>query len=131
MAAPRVVAVANLQPGHPVEVSQVRLEVRNELPSSGVFLTAIEQVEGKILQCPVAAGTALRAHWLAAPKDVLRGDIVQVEVWSGRAHLKLPGVAEASGSKGQSIPVRNPETQKRFWATVSGKGFVSIGKEGQ
>lgn len=128
--APRVIAVENLKPGQVIDASQVRVEMREEFPAVNVFVTALEQAAGRVLERPVASGTALRSQWLETPKEVVRGDTVQVEVWSGGAHLKLPALAEASGSTGQSIPVRNTESQKRFWATVVGKGRVSVGKEG-
>jgi flagella basal body P-ring formation protein FlgA len=128
--APRLIAVEDLKPGQAIDPTRVRVETREEFPAGNAYVTDIEQVAGKVLVRSVAAGTALRTEWLAAPKDVLRGDTVQVEVWSGSAHLKMPAVAEASGSKGQNIPLRNPESKKRFWATVVGKGQVSVGKEG-
>ncbi|HLK68713.1 MAG TPA: flagellar basal body P-ring formation chaperone FlgA [Bryobacteraceae bacterium] len=127
----RVVATEDLKPGQVIDETKVRLEKREEFPAANIFVTAIEQAVGKVLERPAAAGTPLRSQWLAAPKDIARGDTVQVEVWSGRAHLKLPAVAEASGFVGQNIPVRNQDSKKRFWAVVVGKGQVSVGKEGQ
>jgi flagella basal body P-ring formation protein FlgA len=128
--APRVIAAEDLKPGRAIEASQLRVEMREDFPAANVFVTSLEQVAGSILERPVRSGTALRAEWLAAPKEVVRGDTVQVEVWIGGAHLKLPAVAEASGAMGQTIPVRNADSKKRFWAQVVGKGRVSVGKEG-
>ena len=128
--APRVIAVKDLKPGRVIESSDVRLEMREDSPSGNLFVTALEHAEGRVLERPVVAGTVLRPQWLEAPKDVVRGDTVQVEVWSGGAHLKLAAVAEASGSMGQSIPVRNTDSKNRFFATIVGKGRVSVGKEG-
>jgi flagella basal body P-ring formation protein FlgA len=125
----RVVAFEDLRPGQVIDPAKLRVETRNEFPTGGIFVTAIEQAAGKILERPVAAGTALRSQWLASPKDVLRGDTVQVEVWNGGAHLKLSAIAEAAGSVGQSIPVRNPESKRRFWAKIVGKDQVSVGME--
>ena len=128
--APRVIAAEDLKPGQVIGASQVRVEMGEAFPAANVFVTALEQAAGRVLDRPVASGTALRSQWLETPKEVVRGDTVQVEVWSGGAHLRLPAVAEASGSTGQSIPVRNTDSKKRFWATVVGKGRVSVGKEG-
>lgn len=126
----RLVAAEDLKPGQVIEASQVRLEAGDEFPSGNAFLTTVAEAVGKSVVRPVRAGTALRTQWLEAPRDVVRGDTVQVEVWMGSTHLRLPAVAEASGSAGQSIPVRNIESKKRFWAKVAGKGQVSVGKEG-
>jgi len=128
--APRVIATEDLKPGHVIDASQVRLEMREDFPAVNVYVTVLGRAAGRVLERPVASGTALRSQWLETPKEVVRGDTVQVEVWSGSAHLRLPAVAEASGSTGQSIPVRNTESKKRFWAKVVGKGQVLVGKEG-
>ena len=74
----------------------------------------------------MAAGEAIRAVWLEAPKLVVRGDTVQVQVQRGGARLELEGRAEASGSAGETIPVLNPLTHRRFRARVEGKGRVSV-----
>ena len=59
--------------------------------------------------------------------EVRIGETVRVEVWNGAAHLKLEARAEASGALGQMIPVRNPDSQKRFLARVEGRSRVSVG----
>jgi len=51
-------------------------------------------------------------------KDVHQGDIVEVEVQDGSAHLKFEARAEAPGAVGDAIPVRNPASGKRFLAKV-------------
>ncbi len=63
------------------------------------------------------------------PPPVVRGEKVTVEAWSGRARLELEAIAEASGAAGERVAVRNPESKKRFFARVSGKARVSVGKE--
>jgi flagella basal body P-ring formation protein FlgA len=130
LTAPRVVAAVDLKPGKPIDPSQLRVETREESAAAGASAAAIDQVAGRTLQRPVTAGMTLRMQWLEVPKDVVRGDTVQVDVWSGSAHLKLEAVAEGSGAIGQKIPVRNSESKKRFWGQVVAKGKVSVGKEG-
>lgn len=124
----RVIVTADLQAGHPVAASQLRLEQTRDFPAAGAFVTSIEEAAGRVLRRPVSAGAALRSAWLDEFRDVARGDTVRVEVWSGRAHLELDGVAEGSGATGATIIVRNPDTKKRFSARVEGKGQVSVGK---
>jgi flagella basal body P-ring formation protein FlgA len=125
--ASRVVAAVDLKPGRPVEASQLRTESRDEMPGAEAFAASGDQIAGRVALRPVAAGTALRAQWFAAPPEVSRGDKVKVEVWSGGAHLEVEARAEASGTTGQTIPVRNLDSQKRFFARVLGKGKVSVG----
>jgi len=128
--APRIVAATDLKAGLPLDSSQLRLEMREEAVTGTSYVTSIEEAAGRILERSVPVGTVLRSQWLIVPKDVMRGDKVQVDVWSGSTHLRLDAVAEAPGTKGQTIPVRNTETKKRFWVQVVGKGRVSVGKEG-
>ncbi|HTS26751.1 MAG TPA: flagellar basal body P-ring formation chaperone FlgA [Bryobacteraceae bacterium] len=128
--APRVVAVRDLKPGQTLDAAQVRLETREDFPAAEALPTVVEQVVGKVLVHPVGAGGVLRRQWLEDAKEVVRGDTVQVDVWMGGAHLQLLAVAEASGSMGQSIPVRNMESKKCFWGRIVAKDRVLIGKEG-
>lgn len=129
--APCVIAVEDLKAGRVVEISKLRVERREVFPSGSVFPTALEQVAGRVLLHPASAGMVLRSQWLEPAKEVARGETVQVDVWSGGAHLKLPAVAEASGSIGQTILVRSTESTKPFRARVVGKGKVSVGEESQ
>ncbi len=126
--APRVIATADLKAAQPADGSRLRFEMRQDFPAPGAFVASIEEAAGRVLRRPVAAGTALRWLWLDDWKDVARGDTVRVEVWSGGVRLELEAVAEASGSAGATIPVRNPESKKRFQARVEGRGRVSVGK---
>jgi flagella basal body P-ring formation protein FlgA len=127
VSAPRVIAKVDLKPARRVQASDLRLEMRREFPAAGL-VASIEEAAGRVLRRPVSAGTPLVSEWLDAFKDVARGDTVKVEVWSGGAHLELEAEAEASGSAGETIPVRNPSSKNRFFARVEGKGRVSVGK---
>ena len=75
-----------------------------------------------------ARGVAIRRQWLDPPREIARGDPVLVVAQVGGARLELECVAEAAGSTGQSIPVRNPVSGKRFTALVEGKGRASVGR---
>jgi len=124
---PRVIAAVDLKPARRVEASDLRLEMRQEFPAAG-FVTSIEEAAGRVLRRPVSAGTPLTSPWLDPLKDVVRGETVKVDVWNGGAHLELDAEAEASGSIGEIIPVRNPTSKSRFQARVEGQGRVSVGQ---
>ncbi len=68
-------------------------------------------------------------RWKRA-KDVRQGDIVEVDVHSGLAHLKFEARAESSGAIGETIAVRNPTSTKRFQARIAAKGKVWVDAEG-
>jgi flagella basal body P-ring formation protein FlgA len=127
MSSPRIIAAVDLRPGQPIDASSLRIEVRDELPIAEPFAGAIEDVAGRIPRRPIRAGTAIRAGWLDAPKAVGRGETVQVEAREGGAVLRFEGQAQGSGAVGQTIPVLNTMSKKRFSARVEGKGKVSLG----
>jgi flagella basal body P-ring formation protein FlgA len=123
----RVVAAQDLKPGSPLDAALLRMETREEIPAAG-FAIAVEEVAGKVPRRAIARGTALRAEWLEPAKVVLRGETVRVEAVRGGARLELECVAEASGAIGDTIPIRNPVSQRRFPARVESKGRVVVTK---
>jgi flagella basal body P-ring formation protein FlgA len=126
VAVPRVIAETDLAPGQAIAPGQVRTETREEFPGTTVFLASGVEAVGKWPRTRIRAGTPIRAGMLENPKEVVCGEKVTVEVRNGAAHLELDAEAEASGAVGETIPVRNPESHKRFLARVEGKGRVSV-----
>ncbi len=123
----RVVAMADLKPGQPIEPGQILEQTREEFPASGDFAITLDQVAGKWPRLALHAGSEIRLDQLVDAKDVARGERVRVDVVEGAARLEFEGIAESSGSAGEMIPVRNPGTNRRFRARVEGKGRVSVG----
>jgi flagella basal body P-ring formation protein FlgA len=121
----RVVATQNLPAGRRIEASQVRVEPTEAFPSDQPA-PSLDQVLGLIPRRSIAAGGTLTHNLLDAPKEVERGDVVAVEVRSGGARLALEGRAQASGRRGDSIPIRNLTTGKSFSARVADKNRVVL-----
>jgi flagella basal body P-ring formation protein FlgA len=119
----RVVAAEDLKPGVTLDSTQLRVEMREEVPAAGM-VSAVEEVAGKVLRRPVARGAALRVQWLEPAKVVLRGETVRVEAVRGGARLELECVAEGSGAIGEIVQILNPVSQRRFPARVESKGRV-------
>ena len=124
----RVVAVAALIPGRPIAAGQLRLETGEFFPQPGAMAASLEEVTGQVARIAVARNVAIQRHWLEPPKEIVQGDAVLVESRAGAARIALECIAEGSGSAGQSIPLRNPVSGKRFVARVEGKGRASVGK---
>jgi flagella basal body P-ring formation protein FlgA len=122
----RVVAAETLAAGKPIQAAQVRLETCAGFPPRVAPVTALEQAVGRAPRRSIRAGTVLETGLLDAPYDVGRGDKVRVEVSRGEAHLEMEGRAEAAGRRGQTIPVRNPSSGKRFPARVESAGRVVV-----
>ncbi|MEO8592511.1 MAG: flagellar basal body P-ring formation chaperone FlgA [Candidatus Solibacter sp.] len=121
----RLFAVETLAAGVPVQAAQVRTETSQENPAVG-FASEMREVAERVPRRTIAAGTVLRAEWFDAPKAVKRGDAVRVEVTQGGARLKLEGIAQASGSVGDTIAVENPTSRQRFTARIAGRGLVEV-----
>ncbi|HUI54275.1 MAG TPA: flagellar basal body P-ring formation chaperone FlgA [Bryobacteraceae bacterium] len=125
--ATRILAASDLTPGQAILPGQLSVTTREEFPVSASFAQSIHEVAGRWPRLSIHAGTAIRAGMLESPKEVMRGEMVRVDVRSGGAHLAFEAEAEASGAAGETIPIRNPTTNKRFQARVESKGRVSVG----
>jgi flagella basal body P-ring formation protein FlgA len=122
----RVVAKRDIVPGQRLEPEDVAIEIRNEFPNAQSILASGSAVTEKSSRVAIRAGAPIRPEMLENSKDVRQGDIVEVEVQDGGAHLTLHGRAEASGSVGDAVFVRNPDSGKRFVAKVRGKDRVFV-----
>lgn len=122
----RLIAAVDLEPGRAIDAGQVRSETRPECPPAVPVLASGVEAIGKWPRNAIRAGTAIRAAMLEEPKAVVRGDTVTVELFNGATHLELEAVAEGSGSVGETIPVLNPDSHRRFPARIEAKGRVSV-----
>jgi flagella basal body P-ring formation protein FlgA len=124
----RLIAVDALRPGMPLRADQVQSEVTQSFPFLGNRQP--DRIDGMILLRGVAAGAEIRPENLSRPNDVNRGEMVQVDVRFGGAHLALVGRAESAGRIGDTISVRNLDSSKLFQAMVEGSGKVVVGAPG-
>lgn len=127
---PRVVALARLKRGSPVIPDQIRVQMVEGFPGAGDLARAMDQVVGRVPLSDIAAGSDVHLAQLATAPDVARGDMVEVEVRSGAAHLVLTGKAESAGRAGDSIAIRNLSNNRIFQARIDGKdkAFVDAGR---
>ena len=123
---PRVIALVDLPPGKPIAPAQIELQTHDEFPSMQPLAETSEEAVARYPRTLIRKGSAIRRDALEAPKDVRQGDIVEVEVMSGGAHLKFEARAESSGSIGETIAIQNPASSKRFQAKIEAKGKVSV-----
>ncbi|HLM99419.1 MAG TPA: flagellar basal body P-ring formation chaperone FlgA [Bryobacteraceae bacterium] len=122
----RVVATDNLAAGKTIHAGQVKLEPAEVYPMPRAAALTLEGVIGNSVRIPVAAGGVLYPGMVDAPKEVERGDTVQVEVQSGAALLKLEATAESAGRHGEPIRVHTLVSGRSFSARVTGKDRVVV-----
>jgi flagella basal body P-ring formation protein FlgA len=122
----RVVAAQNLVAGKAIQEGQVKLEPVEVYPNPRDAVLTLDAVVGNSVRIPVAAGGVIYPSLVDAPKEVERGDTVQVEVQSGAALLKLEATAESAGRHGEPIRVHTLVSGRSFSARVAGKDRVVV-----
>ncbi len=122
----QITAIENLKPGRVIDASQLRVTSIEGFPLMQSERLTIDQVAGMTPLRPIPAGSVLRPDLLSIPNDVSRGDLIEIEVRSGAARLLLTARAESGGHGGDTISVRNLESNKIFAAQVAGKGKAVV-----
>ena len=74
----------------------------------------------------LSPGTALTWHDLTRRPLVRKGDVVEVSAAEGRLLVTLKALALENGAQGDTITVRNPESQKNFAAVVINENRVQV-----
>jgi flagella basal body P-ring formation protein FlgA len=123
----RLTAGESLKAGRPLEARQIRV-------TTGYLLSDRRQgaPDGRgsdrdvadSFRSPPAASCG--SSCLAPPNEINRGDAVHIEVRSGAARLVLTARALNGGRSGDTISVRNPDSNKTFQARVTGKGTAIV-----
>lgn len=120
-----IVAKENIARDTVIRLDQVTSRRVPQFPgaeSATVPLLAV----GKIARRPFAAGDLISPDALADPQDVMRGETVHVQSVDGAASIRLDGIAQSSGRKGDVIVVHNPVSGRNFRATVDGPQQVVV-----
>ncbi|MEO8658387.1 MAG: flagellar basal body P-ring formation chaperone FlgA [Bryobacteraceae bacterium] len=125
-----VVATKEIKAGQTITREQVKLDERESAPLNAQLASSLEQVSGKVSRRGYTPGSQIWLPTLNAPRDVDRGDLVDVEVHSGASKLALTGKAESAGHTGDVISVRNLTSNRTFQARISGKNKVVVQTSG-
>jgi flagella basal body P-ring formation protein FlgA len=129
--ATRVVAVTNIPMGKPIQKAQVRLENCEAFPLDETTVRSLDEVIGYVPSNTLRANfPILRAQVSPAP-DVAKGELIEVQVFAGAAHLVVKAKAQADGVAGSTILVRNLSSGKDFSARVTGKNQAVVGDSAQ
>jgi flagellar basal body P-ring formation protein FlgA len=74
----------------------------------------------------VPTGSLLTWHDIARRPLVKKGAIVEVSAIEGQLMVTLKGLAMENGAQGDTVTVRNPESQKSFAAVVVDENHVQV-----
>jgi flagella basal body P-ring formation protein FlgA len=120
------VAAQDIAAGATIRGDEVKTATVTEFPFSAATLDSPAGIAGKVARRIIRAGQRITPAALEEPKDVVRGDIVQVRVVDGQATLSFDGIAASSGQKGDTILVRNSASGRNFRAVVEEKGKAVV-----
>lgn len=123
----RIVAAVNIPSGKPIQKSQVRLENCEDFLLDESTARNLDEVVGYLPKSTLRAYLPIRKSQIAPAPDVAKGELVDVEVFAGAAHLVVKAKAETDGMKGSTILVRNLSSGKDFRAQVAGKNRAIVG----
>lgn len=113
---PGLVAAAPIPAGHVLTPADVREAEINLTDPRSPAVTAVDDVAGRVLSRPLAAGEPLRPSGLKSRQWFAPGDTVQVRAVAGGFAISASGEALSAGLEGQSVRVR------------TGNGKVVVGR---
>jgi flagella basal body P-ring formation protein FlgA len=119
-------AVQDITAGTMLRAGDVLVSTVREFPFSAATPEFATEIIGKVARRLIRTGQRITSKALDEPKDVTRGDIVQVKVIDGRAALSFDGIAVSSGKKGETILVHNSASGRNFRAVVEEKGMAVV-----
>jgi len=121
-----VVAVRSLFREQVIVPGDVALEPRdaNELLSG--YISDLNQVLGKVLSRPAAAGSVLLPNQAQTKRVIRRGDRVSVLARGAGLTVRSTGTAMADAGVGDTLSVRNESSKKILEGVVEGPGIVVV-----
>jgi flagella basal body P-ring formation protein FlgA len=121
-----VIATEALHPGVAISAEQIATVAYDGPLLRDKVVTDIRGIVGMIPRRIVPAGGVLTETDIEKPRDVERGDTVQVIAESGHARIEAQGIAQEAGRRGAVISVRNATSGKIFRARIDDKGRVTV-----
>lgn len=118
----RLTATAMIRPGDKLTGENLRIETGFGPLAAEDALRDVSEASGRTVRRLIPAGATIVASALDKFRAVSKGDLLQVDVVSGRARLRFGAAAQAAGSVGDLIPVRNIDTGKLLQARVESQG---------
>ncbi len=122
----RVVASRTLKRGELIEAASLRMQRMEGFSLRRDFAKTFDEVVGWVPIVAIREGTTILKTQIEPPKEVEKGQILQVEAQQGKVYLKLEGLAETSGRTGELVLVRNPQNGRTFRARVQAPGKVTV-----
>src|SRR5262249_38385705 len=89
----------------------------------------VDEIVGQTPRRSIREGEAIMRNMLESPKEVRKGDSVEITVTGPNLRFRADGLAETAGRRGEMILVRNLTSGKRLRARVDAPGRVTVAQE--
>lgn len=123
---PVLVANRALMRGESPSAADVRIEQRERGTLGPAWIGAVEQLRGRVLARPLAAGSLIVPAALVTAKVVQRGQSVTLIGRSGGFQVRARGKALADGAPGDRVRVENLSSRRIVEGEVLGDGSVAV-----
>lgn len=123
-----VILTQPLQRGELVTQTALAIVRRDVSQLRGNYLTNIESVLNKTTTRTLVAGSVVSKKDFIEPKLVKRGDNVVISTNTLGIEIKMNGVAQSDGIRGQIIRVKNQSSNRVINAIVIDAGQVSVSR---
>lgn len=120
-----VVLTQNMQHGDKVTQNHVAL-ARKNVTQLHNYITDLTQVLDKQVSHNLPVGSVVTPKDFFESKLVKRGDHVMMTSTSSGIAIRMSGIAQSDGSRGQVIRVKNQNSDRTVNATVIDAGVVDV-----
>jgi len=120
------IMVRDLPRGTLIEPSDIQLVRRDIVPLRAPILKP-DQLIGKKARRSLRTGQPLTRNMVTSPPVIKRGEVVSISLHHGSLSLSARGIARRNGEAGDTIPVRNTNSQRDILCQVMGPGQVKVG----
>lgn len=121
---PVVVTAANLDRGHRLRASDLRLQQEDIASLRQGYFETPQQLIGYQLARNLTSGQVITPYSAEPPMLVDRGDRVVIIAHSGALSVRTLGQAMREGRAGEQIPVRNLRSGETIHAYIKERGVV-------
>lgn len=123
---PVLVATRGLSRGDAVSTGDVEMQTRERAGLGLSWIGSLDQLQGRVLSRPVAAGSVLSPASFAATHVVRRGQSVTLIGQSGGFEVRAQGKALGDAGTGDRVRVENPSSRRVVEGEVRADGSVVV-----
>ena len=121
-----VVLLQAVQRGDKLTRTHVALARKDVSQLHTGYLTQPERVVGKVAMRNLPSGSVLADKDLMDAKVIQRGDVVVILSQKAGFEIRMTGIAETDGRRGQRVRVKNQNSERVINAVVVDEGTVSV-----